>query len=162
VKRRRRRSRRAPAPARSQPSARRLTALETRLSPLVREIAGIATSGERPIVRLERMLDALFAAYGEAAGLAGVLLDAWARAGRDKQHGLTLAWHQEQIRLAVVDVLRDGQRAGAVGQQLDAEATAAVVVGWAEARVLHAGSQAGAVGPREQARALLALITSGA
>jgi hypothetical protein len=131
--------------------------------PLVREIAGIAASPEPALVRLERALDALFAAYSSESGsLAPMLLDGWARAGRDKQQRLALAWHREQIRLAVADILEAGQRQGVLGRHLDVGATAALAVACAEAGALQATSQGGAVGPRDQARALLGLIRSGA
>ncbi len=126
-------------------------------------MAGIAASREPALARLERALDALFAAYGAgAAGLGEALVDGWARASRDKQHRLTLAWHREQLRLAVVEILEAGQRGGAFGPHLDPHATAALAVACAEAGALQVASQGGAVGPREQARALVALIRAGA
>ncbi len=127
--------------------------------PLVKELARIAAGTEPPLARLEGALEILFGAYAAGAPeFVDLLLEGFTGARRDRHHRLTLAWQREQLRLSLVDILTEGQRAGAVRPAVDAGAAGALMLGAAEAGLLLPAAEGHAVTPGEQVRALLALV----
>jgi hypothetical protein len=137
--------------------------LDERGLPIVREIARIAHSVAAPSVKLEGALEILFGAYGEGGpDFSGLLLRGWVHAQDDKHLRLTLAWHREQLRLSLEEILAEGLARGAVRSDLDPGAVAAVIVGVAEGCLLQTASDGGPVSAGELARAVLSLALSGA
>jgi hypothetical protein len=162
ARRRRRPATTAPAPAAaSLPAV--ATQVEQRGLPVAVELAAVARAPGAPRVKLERAMQILFAAYGGSdLDFSGLLLTGWARAPRDKQSRLTLAWQREQIRLSIEDILVEGVRTGGFRPELDAGAVAAVIVGAAEGCLLQAATDGGAVSGDRLVGSLLTLALTGA
>lgn|SRR5262245_10072598 len=132
--------------------------LDERGLPIVREIARITQSVAAPSVKLEGALEILFGAYGEGGpDFSGLLLKGWMRAQEDKHVRLTLAWHREQVRLCLEEILAEGLAQGAVRSDLDPGAVAAVIMGAAEGCLLQTATDGGPVAAGELARAVLRL-----
>ncbi len=139
----------------------RVSAIEERGLPLVKELARLARRTDPPPVKLEGALDVLFGAFGASdERFAGLLLEGWLRARRDKRFRLAMAWLREQLRLSVEEILAEGIRAGAFRRDLDPVVFSAVCLGAAEGSLLQSPSQGGAVSPDEQLKALLRLAGS--
>ncbi len=137
--------------------------LDERGLPIVREIARIARGAAPPPAKLEGALEILFGAYGEGGpDFSGLLLSGWVRAREDKQFRLTLAWHREQLRLSLEEILAEGLAQGAFRTDLEPGAVAAVIIGAAEGCLLQAATDGGAVSAAEVARAVLRLTLNGA
>ena len=108
-------------------------------------------------------MEILFGAYGESdREFSGLFLHGWVRAREDKQFRLTLAWHREQIRLSLEEILAEGMASGAFRSDLEAGALAAVIVGTAEGCLLQSATQGGAVTAEQLVRTLLELVINGA
>jgi hypothetical protein len=147
---------RAPAPDRTPGEQ-----LEERARPIVTGLARAARGAGPPAARLEAALEILFGAYGEGdPELSDLILGGWMRAREDKHFRLALAWHREQLRLSIEDILAEGARAGAVRPRLDPGAVAAIMLGAAEGCLLQAATDGGAVSTAELVRNLLALTLS--
>jgi hypothetical protein len=139
----------------------RVGAIEERALPLVKELSRLARRGDPPGVRLEGALDVLFGAFGASdERFAGLLLEGWLRARRDKRFRLAMAWLREQLRLSVEEILVEGIAAGAFRRDLDPMVFSAVCLGAAEGSLLQSPSQGGAVPPDQQLKALLRLALS--
>ncbi len=139
----------------------RVSAIEERALPLVKELSRLARRGDPPAVRLEGALDVLFGAFGASdERFAGLLLEGWLRARRDKRFRLAMAWLREQLRLSVEEILVEGIAAGAFRRDLDPMVFSAVCLGAAEGSLLQSPSQGGAVPPDQQLKALLRLALS--
>jgi hypothetical protein len=82
---------------------------------------------------LRASIDAVAAAYGPDAPLAGLLRRDWLRGRTDKNSRLALAWAREQVRLALVDVLRGAARNGLIPEAADADSVAWFWLAGAEA-----------------------------
>lgn len=159
----RRRSRRVQqrATPRGGPIRVRISAIEERALPLVKELSRLARGGDPPAVRLEGALDVLFGAFGASdERFAGLLLEGWLRARGDKRFRLVMAWFREQLRLSVEEILAEGIAAGAFRRDLDPVVFSAVCLGAAEGCLLQSPSQGGAVPPDQQLKALLRLALS--
>jgi hypothetical protein len=129
----------------------------------VAAVARVARGGDPPAVRLEGAMEIIFGAYGQSdSDFSEMLLAGWMRARHDKHHRLALAWHREQLRLSLEEILQAGVEAGAFRKELDTGAVAAVMLGTAEGCLLQSATQGGVVGPGELVRALLSLTLSGA
>ena len=139
----------------------RVSAIEERALPLVKELSRLAGRGDPPAVRLEGALDVLFGAFGASdERFAGLLLEGWLRARGDKRFRLAMAWLREQLRLSVEEILAEGIAAGAFRRDLDPVVFSAVCLGAAEGCLLQSPSQGGAVPPDQQLKALLRLALS--
>lgn len=150
------RSARPPAPP---PTA----LLDERGLPIVSELARVARGADPPRVKLEGAMEILFGAYGESdREFSGLFLHGWVRAREDKQFRLTLAWHREQIRLSLQEILAEGMASAAFRTDLEAGALAAVIVGTAEGCLLQSATQGGAVTAEQLVRTLLELVINGA
>jgi len=137
--------------------------LDERGLPIVREIARIAHSVASPSVKLEGALEILFGAYGGGGpDFSGLLLSGWMRAQEDKHVRLTLAWHREQVRLCLEEILAEGLAQGTVRADLDPGAVAAVIMGAAEGCLLQTATDGGPITAGELARAVLRLAFTGA
>jgi hypothetical protein len=136
-------------------------AIEERFAPIVSAVARVAAGAETPSVRLEGAMEIIFGAYGLSdPDFSELLLTGWMRARHDKHHRLALAWHREQLRLSLEDILVAGSAAGAFRKDLDAGAVAAVMLGSAEGCLLQAATQGGVVPPGEIVKTLLRLVVS--
>jgi hypothetical protein len=154
----------APPPAvPSVPSSVTVDALDARVLPIVRALAGVAREPGSAAGRLERALDLLFTACsGGDPELPALVLDAWQCARHDKQVRLRLAWQHEQLRLALQDILAEGAVRGELRPGIDAAAVAGVMVDAAEGCLLQSVTESGAIGAVELSRALLSLALRGA
>ena len=124
------------------------------------ELARVALAAGSPRVKLEHAMEILFAAYETSdPEFSGLFLTGWARARHDKQFRLTLAWQREQIRLTIEEILVEGIRERRFRGDLDAAATAAVIVGAAEGCLLQGATEGGAVPGDRVIRSLLVLVT---
>lgn len=133
--------------------------MEERALPIVRELARVARSPERPARKLEGALEVLFGAYAEGdPHFSDALVGGWARAREDKQFRLTMAWLREQSRLSLEEILEEGVKSGDFRPGLDAGAVATALLGAAEGCLLQSGSAGGTVPPARLLRALLALV----
>jgi transcriptional regulator BetI-like protein len=151
------------APKAAAPEASPVEQLDARGLPLVAEIARVAGRPDTPAAKLEAALGVLFAAYGATdRGFSDALIAGWLRARDDKQCRLTLAWHREQIRLSLEEILAEGVTHGVFRPDLDPGAAAAVLLNAAEGCLLHAPTEGGTVSPAEVAQAAFALVLSGA
>jgi cytosine/adenosine deaminase-related metal-dependent hydrolase len=129
--------------------------------PIARELARVAASDHSPTAKLEGALEIVFGAYGESGpDFAHLVLDGWARAAADKDYRLVMAWLREQFRLSIEEILNEGVTAAAFRTDLDAGATASVILGAAEGCLLQSGSQGGAVPTERLVRALLRLAVN--
>lgn len=145
------------------PSAVSVDALDARMLPIVRALAGVARDTGSAAGRLERALDLLFTACaGGDPELPALVLDAWQCARHDKQVRLRLAWQHEQLRLALQDILAEGAVRGELRPGIDAAAVAGVMVDAAEGCLLQSVTESGAIGAAELARTLLSLALRGA
>ncbi len=136
----------------------RVSAVEERGLPLVKELSRLARRGDPPAVKLEGALDVLFGAFGASDDrFAGLLLEGWLRARRDKRFRLAMAWLREQLRLSVEEILAEGIERGAFRRDLDPVVFSAVCLGAAEGCLLQSPSQGGSVSPDELVKALLRL-----
>jgi hypothetical protein len=135
--------------------------LDARGLPVVTEVARVAALAGPPAAKLEAALGVLFAAYGDGdRRLSDALIAGWLRARDDKQCRLALAWHREQIRLSLEEILADGVARGVFRPDLEPGAAAAVILNAAEGCLLHAPTEGGTVSPAEVAQAALALVLS--
>jgi hypothetical protein len=152
----RRKARRARPPRSHEPP--RIRAVEERGLPLVKELARVARLPDPPVTRLEGALEILFGALGRGDDrFAGLLLEGWLRARRDKRYRLTLAWLREQIRLSLEEILRDGVALGAFRADLDPVLFSALCLAAAEGALLHAPTEGGSAPPDALVRSLLGL-----
>jgi hypothetical protein len=156
-----------PAPPRdplpAAPSALPVERVEQLGLPTVSQLARVARSAEPPAAKLETALEVLFRSY--AVGdpeFADVILNGWIRARHDKQCRLTMAWHREQLRLTLADILAQGVVRGAFRRDLEPGAVAAVILGAAEGCLLQNASEGGPVSAGELAKAVLQLAVTGA
>lgn len=139
----------------------RVSAIEERGLPLVKELARLARRPDPPPVKLEGALDVLFGAFGASdERFAGLMLEGWLRARRDKRFRLAMAWLREQLRLAVEEILAEGIAAGAFRRDLDPVVFSAVCLGAAEGCLLQSPSQGGTVPPDQLLKLLLRLALS--
>jgi hypothetical protein len=139
----------------------RVGAIEERALPLVKELSRLARREDPPAVKLEGALDVLFGALGASdERFAGLLLEGWLRARRDKRFRLAMAWLREQLRLSVEEILVEGIAAGAFRRDLDPVVFSAVCLGAAEGCLLQSPSQGGTVSPEQLLKILLRLALS--
>lgn len=139
----------------------RVRAIEERALPLVKELARLAQRGDSPAVKLEGALDVLFGAFGASdERFAGLLLEGWLRARRDKRFRLAMAWLREQLRLSVEEILAEGIAAGAFRRDLDPVVFSAVCLGAAEGCLLQSPSQGGTASPDQLLKLLLRFALS--
>ena len=161
MKRRQRRRVQQRATPKGGPVRVRVSAIEERALPLVKELSRLARREDPPAVKLEGALDVLFGAFGASdERFAGLLLEGWLRARRDKRFRLAMAWLREQLRLSVEEILAEGIAAGAFKRDLDPVVFSAVCLAAAEGCLLQSPSQGGAVPPDQQLKALLRLALS--
>lgn len=141
----------------------RVRAIEERGLPLVKELARLARRPDPPSLKLEGALDVLFGAFGASdERFAGLMLEGWLRARRDKRFRLAMAWLREQLRLSVEEILAEGVAGGAFRRDLDPVVFSAVCLGAAEGCLLQSPSQGGTVPPDQLLKLLLRLALSGA
>jgi hypothetical protein len=141
----------------------RVRAIEERGLPLVKELARLARRPDPPSLKLEGALDVLFGAFGASdERFAGLMLEGWLRARRDKRFRLAMAWLREQLRLSVEEILAEGVARGAFRRDLDPVVFSAVCLGAAEGCLLQSPSQGGTVPPDQLLKLLLRLALSGA
>jgi hypothetical protein len=139
----------------------RVRAIEERGLPLVQELARLARRPDPPPVKLEGALDVLFGAFGASdERFAGLLLEGWLRARRDKRFRLAMAWLREQLRLSVEEILVEGIAAGAFRRDLDPVVFSAACLGAAEGCLLQSPSQGGTVSPDQLLKLLLRFALS--
>ena len=135
-----------------------MRAIEERGLPLVKELTRLARRADPPPVKLEGALDVLFGAFGASdERFAGLLLEGWLRARRDKRFRLAMAWLREQLRLSVEEILAEGVASGAFRRDLDPVVFSAVCLGAAEGSLLQSPSQGGTVPPDQLLKMLLRL-----
>jgi len=129
----------------------------------VKELARLARRPDPPSLKLEGALDVLFGAFGASdERFAGLMLEGWLRARRDKRFRLAMAWLREQLRLSVEEILAEGVAGGAFRRDLDPVVFSAVCLGAAEGCLLQSPSQGGTVPPDQLLKLLLRLALSGA
>jgi len=129
----------------------------------VKELARLARHPDPPSLKLEGALDVLFGAFGASdERFAGLMLEGWLRARRDKRFRLAMAWLREQLRLSVEEILAEGVAGGAFRRDLDPVVFSAVCLGAAEGCLLQSPSQGGTVPPDQLLKLLLRLALSGA
>ncbi|HVQ78151.1 MAG TPA: TetR family transcriptional regulator C-terminal domain-containing protein [Candidatus Binatia bacterium] len=135
--------------------------MEESALPIARELARVAASDYPPTAKLEGALEIVFGAFGDSGpDFAHLVLDGWARAAADKEYRLVMSWLREQFRLSIEEILHEGIASGAFRTDLDAGATASVVLGAAEGCLLQSGSQGGAIPTERLVRALLRLAVN--
>lgn len=129
----------------------------------MKELARLARRPDPPSLKLEGALDVLFGAFGASdERFAGLMLEGWLRARRDKRFRLAMAWLREQLRLSVEEILAEGVAGGAFRRDLDPVVFSAVCLGAAEGCLLQSPSQGGTVPPDQLLKLLLRLALSGA
>lgn len=129
----------------------------------MKELARLARRPDPPSLKLEGALDVLFGAFGASdERFAGLMLEGWLRARRDKRFRLAMAWLREQLRLSVEEILAEGVARGAFRRDLDPVVFSAVCLGAAEGCLLQSPSQGGTVPPDQLLKLLLRLALSGA
>lgn len=138
-------------------------ALDQRGLPIVAELARVARGEDPPAVKLETALDVLFGAYGKGdPEFSGLFLTGWMRARDDKHCRLAVAWHREQLRLCLAEILAEGVAGGALRSSLDPDGVAALILGAAESCLLQTATGGGAVSAPDVVRAVLTLALNGA
>jgi len=137
----------------------RISTIEERGLPLVKELARVARGADPPAVKLEGALEILFGAFSEGdEAFRQLLLSGWLRGRQEKTYRLAIAWLREQMRLSVEEILTEGIASGAFRDDVDPAALAAVCLGAAEGCLLQPGAQSGAVPPDRLVRTLLRLV----
>jgi hypothetical protein len=68
-----------------------------------------------------------------------------------------MAWHREQLRLSLAEILAEGVTRGAFRAHLEPDAVAAVILGAAEGCLLQSATDGGAVSAGDLAKAVLGL-----
>jgi hypothetical protein len=132
--------------------------VEERGLPTVSDVARVARGPEPPAAKLETALEVLFRAYAQGdPEFAGLLLTGWMRAHHDKHCRLTMAWHREQLRLSLAEILAEGVAQGVFRASLEPGAVAAVILGAAEGCLLQSATEGGAVSAGDVAKAVLRL-----
>jgi hypothetical protein len=135
--------------------------VEERGLPMLSELARVARGPEPPAAKLETALDVLFRAYAQGdLEFAGLLLSGWIRARHDKHTRLTMAWHREQVRLSLAEILAQGVAERVFRSSPDPGAVAAVILGAAEGCLLQSATEGGPVSGGDLAKAVLSLVLS--
>lgn len=125
----------------------------------MKELVRIARGADPPVAKLEGGLEILFGAFsGGDEPFRQLLLEGWLQGRQRKPFRLALAWLREQLRLCIEEILAEGVAAGALREDLDPAAVAAVCLGAAEACLLQPDPEGGTVPPDQLVRTLLRLI----
>lgn len=136
----------------------RVSTIEERGLPLVRELTRISRGSDPPVVKLEGALEILFGAFsGGDEPFRQLLVEGWLKGRREKPFRFAMAWLREQLRLCVEEILAEGIAGGAFREDLDPGALASVCVSAAEAFLLQPRAQDGAVPSDQLVRSLLGL-----
>ncbi len=137
----------------------RISTIEERALPLVKELARVARGAAPPAVKLEGALEILFGAFSEGdEPFRQLLLSGWLRGRQEKAYRLAMVWLREQMRLCVEEILSEGIASGAFRDDVDPAALAAMCLGAAEDGLLQSGAQSGTVPPDQLVRTLLRLV----
>jgi len=137
----------------------RISTIEERALPLVKELTRVARGSAPPAAKLEGALEILVGAFSEGdEPFRQLLLSGWLRARQEKPYRFAMAWLREQMRLCVEEILSEGIASGAFRDDVDAAALAAMCLGAAEDCLLQSGAQSGTVAPDWLVRTLLRLV----
>jgi hypothetical protein len=123
---------------------------EEKLLALAREVAAIGAHAATPQDALRAAIDHLVAAWRPDAPLPAALFAAWSATRDDERGALSLAFAREQIALGVHEIIETAAKAGALRDDLPAEALAWLITAACES-IAHGGDAA------ERTRWLLAV-----